>query len=173
MLQYTLPGAQRMHALAILWHMPFIRKIERRIRNRLSHHPKLYALIVGTGIILFWRGIWISADTIHAYIQHYQITSSVTFTIMPWWDGPLSIVVGIIILYSTGAFVSSFIGNELILSGLRGERRLTEQEEKDVQNEVHAIADIKDEIIILSQKMELLEKHVHKNHNSSGTPPTA
>lgn len=145
--------------------MSLIHKLERKIRGRLSHYPKLYALIVGTGIILFWRGIWHTADSVHTYIEHYKLASSVDFTMAPWWDGPLSIAVGLFVLYFTGAFVSSFIGNELILSGLRGERRLTEQTEEETQNEVRAVADIKEEISILSQKMELLEKQMHNHHN--------
>lgn len=145
-----------------------IHKLERKIRSRLSHYPKLYALIVGTGIILFWRGVWHTADSLHTYIQHYQLASSIDFSMTPWWDGPLSMVVGIVILSCTGAFVSSFIGNELILSGLRGERRLTEQAEEDLQNEVHAIADIKDGLTVLTQKIELLEKHAAKHANTPG-----
>jgi hypothetical protein len=141
--------------------------IIRKIRGRLSHYPRVYALVVGTGMILFWRGIWHTVDLIHTFINNYQHYSSIDLGSTPWWDGPLSIIAGIIVLNCTGAFVSSFIGNELILSGLRGERRLTEQVEIGEQNEVRAIADIKDEIAIIAQKMELLEKQVHhRNHTS-------
>lgn len=84
----------------------------------------------------------------------------------PWWDGPLSLIIGSFILYFTGAFTSSFIGSELILSGLRGEKKLSERTEMDIKDEVMAIGDIKDELAIISAKLEILEKKAHNNHNS-------
>jgi hypothetical protein len=145
--------------------MNTILKVERKLRSKLSHYPNLYALIAGIGIILFWRGVWHTVDLWHLYLvrDHFD---SIDFATTPWWDGPMSMIAGIIILRLTGAFVSSFIGNELILSGLRGERKLTEQAEEGVQNEIRAIADIKDELMIMSKKLEELEAHAHKNHTS-------
>ena len=92
------------------------------------------------------------------------MTSSTSLFATPWWDGPLSFLVGSMILYFTGAFTASFIGNELILSGLRGERKLSERTEANLKNEVTAIADIKEELVIISKKLELLEKQAHINH---------
>lgn len=139
-------------------------KIGRFIQRFLSHRPMLYAFIVGVGIVLFWRGVWHSADQLHLVIQYFSFDPSTSLTATPWWDGPLSLLVGSFILFITGAFTSSFIGGELILSGLRGERRLTEKTETDLRNEVVAIADIKDELSIISKKLELLEKKAHENH---------
>jgi hypothetical protein len=140
-------------------------KIKHRIQNHLSHRPKTYALIVGIGIVLFWRGVWHSADHLHTFISHLSATtSSASFIDAPWWDGPLSFIVGCILLYFTGAFTSSFIGNELILSGLRGEKRLNEKTELDLKDEVNAIADVKDELLIISKKLELLQNKAHENH---------
>ncbi len=146
--------------------MNIFRKAEHKTRQYLSHYPKLYALIVGVGIVLFWRGVWHSADHIHTIIDHFSSATSLSLISTPWWDGPLSFIVGCIVLYFTGAFTSSFIGNELILSGLRGEKRLNQRTEEDIKNEVTAIADIKDELGIISQKLEILQKHAHKNHSA-------
>ena len=131
----------------------------------LSHRPKLYAFIVGVGIVLFWRGVWHTADDLHRY--YYLGPSNFDFLTSPWWDGPLSLLVGIIILYFTGSFISSFIGNELILSGLRGEKRLSERTETEVETEVRAVSDIKDSILALEGKITDLEKKVHDHHLSS------
>lgn len=137
--------------------------LKHRIRSRLSHNPGLYALIVGIGIVLFWRGAWHSIDQLHVVINHlYNAGNSISFIETPWWDGPLSFVVGCIVLYFTGAFTSSFIGNELILSGLRGEKKLNQKTEAEVQTEVIEIADIKDELEIISRKLSLLQKQNHK-----------
>jgi hypothetical protein len=140
-------------------------KIEEKIRIYLSHRPRLYALIVGVGIVLFWRGIWHSTDLLHTYFSHfYQNSLTVDLFQSPWWDGPLSLIVGIIVLLLTGAFTSSFIGNELILSGLRGEKRLSQKTETEVKTEEEVIVDIKQELGIMSGKIEELEKEVNKKN---------
>lgn len=48
-----------------------LRKIEKTldsleddVRGWLSRHPILYAFIGGTGVVIFWRGIWHTADYI-------------------------------------------------------------------------------------------------------------
>lgn len=143
-----------------------IKHIERKLRRHLSHYPKWYAFIVGVGIVLFWRGVWHSADQLHTLIQYLSYDSTTSLLQTPWWDGPLSLIVGIIVLYITGAFTSSFIGGELILSGLRGERRLNEKAESELKEEVIAIADIKDELTAISKKLEILESKAHKNHGT-------
>ena len=132
----------------------------------LSHRPKLYALVVGIGIVLFWRGIWHTADQFHAYIRYHQDMSTIDAFNSPWWDGPLSLIVGCTLLYFTGAFISSFIGNELILSGLRGEKKLEEQTETEVKNEVRAISDIKDALVSIEEKINQLEKKVREHHSA-------
>src|SRR5688500_12735267 len=121
-----------------------MRKALSRIHIFLSHRSYLYALIVGIGIVLFWRGVWHTVDLAHVFISQYQTTSTIDLSGYPWWDGPLSFIVGVLILYLSRAFVSSFIGNELILSGLRTEKRLTKQTDTDLKTEVSAIADIKE-----------------------------
>ena len=144
--------------------MTIFRKLELIVRNYLSHYPKVYALIIGIGIVLFWRGVWHTADSIHTVIDFVSSASSTTLISAPWWDGPLSFLVGGMILYFGGAFTSSFIGNELILSGLRGEKRLNERTESDLKEEIVEISDIKEELWVISNKLELLEKKAHVNH---------
>ncbi|HEY4503177.1 MAG TPA: hypothetical protein VJC14_01965 [Candidatus Paceibacterota bacterium] len=141
-------------------------RLEQRITIFLSHRPKTYAFIVGIGVVLFWRGIWHSADQIHAYLTYGQDYFSTDAFNSPWWDGPFSLLVGGTILYFTGAFISSFIGNELILSGLRGEKRLTEKTEGEVKNEVGAISSIKDALVGIEDKLVHLEKRM-KDHPPS------
>lgn len=146
--------------------MNLFKKTQHKIQNYLSHYPKWYALIVGVGIVLFWRGVWHSADQIHTLITSFSSESSMSLSSSPWWDGPLSFLVGCFLLFFTRAFTSSFIGSELILSGLRGEKKLSERTESDLKDEVMAIGDIKDELAIISQKLEILEKRAHNNHHS-------
>ncbi len=139
-----------------------LRSIRQKTQHRLSHFPKAYALIAGIGIVLFWRGVWHTVDYLHVSYQGFASTDANT---IPWWDGPMSFIVGCTILYFTGAFVSSFIGNELILSGLRGEKKLTQKTESEVKNEVGAIAEIQDELEIISRKLAELEKQSHQHRS--------
>ncbi|MCC7436834.1 hypothetical protein IT402_03110, partial [Candidatus Nomurabacteria bacterium] len=124
----------------------------------------LYAGIVGIGIVLFWRGVWHSVDTIHMYISHYGNTLTISANSHPWWDGPISFIVGCIVLYLTRAFVSSFVGNELILSGLRIEKKLAKETKEDLESEVSTISDIKHTLSSISRKMEDLETQIKDHH---------
>ena len=95
--------------------LTFFDKLEDHVRGFLSRRPILYAIITSVGIILVWRGIWHTAD------------------LFPVLNGPLSFIIGIIILLATGVFVSSFIGNRTILSGIKGEKKLTEMTKHEVE----------------------------------------
>ena len=143
-----------------------IARMEQKMVVYLSHRPKLYALVVGMGMILFWRGVWHSVDQVHELFSLGLIATSIDLVTSPWWDGPLSLVVGIVILYFTGALTSSFIGNELILSGLRGEKRLTEKAEGELQNEIRAISDIQEALKNMESQMVQLEKRVRTHHGA-------
>jgi len=118
----------------------FFDKFEDKIRAWLSHGPIFYALIGGTGVVIFWRGIWHTMDTLVGFLNKQPITDS------PWWDGPLSILIGTLILLLTGLMVSTFIGNEIIISGLKREKKITEKTEIEVQEETEDVENIKKEI---------------------------
>jgi 4-amino-4-deoxy-L-arabinose transferase-like glycosyltransferase len=139
--------------------------LEGRIRARLSHWPKTYALIVGIGIVLFWRGVWHTADLVHTYFNYFQNNLTIDSVEYPWWDGPWSFVVGLLMLYFTGAFTSSFIGNELILSGLRGEKKLNQKTELEIESEFLAIADMKKGLKDMTLKLDQLEEKIQSSHH--------
>jgi hypothetical protein len=120
--------------------LKFFDRAEDVFRRYLSRRPIPYAFIAGVGVILFWRGVWHFNDFL---VEYYSKQSSVNFGIdavgLPWWDGPLSFLIGALILLMTGPFVSSFLGNELIISGLRGEKKLAEKTEDEVESEKEKI----------------------------------
>src|SRR5258708_2126884 len=94
----------------------FFDRLEDKTRSRLSRTPLLYALIGGIGVVLFWRGIWHLADDAN---------------ISSW----VSIIVGAVILLITGVFVSAFVGNRLIISGLSGDKKLAEKTADEIETE--------------------------------------
>ncbi len=92
----------------------FFDKLEDKVRSRLSHYPILYALVGAVGIVLVWKGVWESAE-------HFPILY-----------GPASILLGTAILLVTGLMVSFFIGDTIIISGFKKEKKLVEKTEKEL-----------------------------------------
>ena len=119
----------------------FFDKLEDKTRARLSRIPLLYALIGGIGIVLFWRGVWHIADEINL-------------------GSVVSILLGTGILLITGAFVSAFIGNRLIISGLNGEKKLAEKTEQEIRAEEDEIKAIKHAIERVEEKLTDIEAKV-------------
>ena len=123
----------------------FFDKFEDKNRMFLSHYPILYAFLTGAGIILFWRGIWHTADT------------------MPFLENSfVSIFVGAILLMAMGTLISSFIGNEIIISGIKKEKtaveRIVAAEEQDLAHEFEDDARIMREIRELRFQLVALKK---------------
>ncbi len=102
----------------------FFDKLEDKTRIALSHRPVLYAFIGGVGIVLFWKGVWETAE------------------LFPLLFGPGSILVGVVILLLTGLLVSFFIGDNIILSGFNREKKLAEKTESEVRAEEATISHI-------------------------------
>ncbi len=121
----------------------FFDKLEDKVRGRLSHYPILYAFIGGIGVVIFWRGVWHIADDLSL-------------------GSIASIVIGGIILLMTGVFVSAFIGNRLIISGLSGEKKLSEKEEAEIETEEMQIKRLKDSLDRVEKQVSHLEEDMHK-----------
>ncbi len=125
----------------------FFDLLEDNVRGFLSHFPIPYAFIGAIGVVLFWRGVWHTADYLMLRLRFMNASSSsIDLSNEIWWDGPLSLLVASIILLITGLFVSNFIGNEIIISGLKGEKKISEKTETEVKTEVSTINQIKKEL---------------------------
>jgi hypothetical protein len=138
----------------------FFDKLEDKIRGRLSHYPILYALIGGVGIVLFWRGVWHTADFLTDVIFSFQRTSTIDLGNLPWWDGPLSLVLGSVLLLSTGLFVLGFIGNEIIVSGLKGEKKLNEKEESEIETEETQLKNLQSTLNKVEKRLEHIDQEI-------------
>jgi hypothetical protein len=91
----------------------FFDKFEDHVRGKLSRYPIIYALIGGAAIVLFWRGVWHTADDLNV-------------------GSVASLLISIVILLATGLFTASFIGDQIIISGLRHEKKVTETTEEEI-----------------------------------------
>ncbi len=129
----------------------------------LSHRPLWYALCGGIGVVLFWRGVWLTADFVAFRIGVGSGShGSIDVSGLLWWDGPLSLAMGALILLVINAFVSSLIGNEVIISSLRAERRANEAEGRMEATELSEIEAVRRSLTAATAKLDDLERHVNK-----------
>lgn len=134
----------------------FFDKLEDKIRGRFSHYPIFYALVGGVGTVLFWRGVWHTADFLmNIIIARHNELSTIDLSNQVWWDGPLSFLVGSTMLLMSGLFVAGMIGSEVILSGLRGEKKLSEKTEREVKAEAKVVVDTRREVKKISEKLHV------------------
>lgn len=125
----------------------FFDRLEDKIRGHLSRYPILYALIGGVGVVLFWRGVWHTADGIPV------LNNSV-----------VSLVTGSIILLLTGVFVSAFVGSRLIMTGLRGEKKMTEKTKEEIEEEEGQIKKMQTAVNKIENEIEELKKDFEEHH---------
>lgn len=123
----------------------FFDKLEDRVRATLSRLPIIYAFLGGVGVILFWRGVWHFADSINL-------------------DPIFSLIIGTIILLIIGAFVTTFIGNRLIISGLSGEKKLAEKTKVEIDTEETEIRKLQKTLDRVEEKVSNIESEIeHTN----------
>ncbi len=150
-------------------------RFEDKARAYLSHIPIIYAALGGAGIILFWRGIWHTVDYLVGYVFTIQTkTVHTSISELPWWDGPLSIALGSALLLSIGLFVTSFIGDAIIISGLKSDKKLTEKTEKEILAELQETDKIHAEIHAIHKRIRSFEQSMDilMQERQSERPPT-
>lgn len=114
----------------------FFDKLEDKIRESLSRMPIVYTFIGGVAIVLFWRGVWITAD------------------LFPVLTGPVSILISVLVLLITGLFVSFFVGDVIIISGLKKEKKIIDKTESEVQRDITTLKEIKEEMDDIRKMLE-------------------
>ncbi len=117
----------------------FFDKLEDRIRATLSRMPILYSIIGAVGIILLWKGVWEMA------------------ALVPALFGPGSVIIGAIILLMTGLLVSFFIGDNILISGLKREKKLVEHTEVEVESEKKTTDKIVAELHAIEKDIDALK----------------
>lgn len=105
----------------------FFDKVEDKIRGKLTHFPLIYAFIGSIGIVSIWRGIWVIEDNLD----------------MSGWS---SLIFGVLLTLLTGLFVSFFVGENIIISGLNKEKKIEEKTEKEIHKERSILRKIQKDI---------------------------
>ena len=137
----------------------FFDKLEDRVRGWMSHRKIFYGFTGGVGLVLFWRGVWHLADYFSLLLISRQGISE-TIDMAEFWDGLLSLGIGAVLLLLTGLFVSSFIGNEIIISGLTGEKKIAEKTEEEVETETTLVKDVRREMKAFEERLDKIEKKI-------------
>lgn len=132
----------------------FFDKFEDHIRGHLSRYPLTYTIIGAVAIVLFWRGVWHTADILQA---QGGILGFLFYE-------PVTIVIVIIILLATGLFVSSFIGDSILISGLKQEKKLHEKTQKEVMDEEVTLGQIKSAISEMKKEVDEIKDVVEHDH---------
>ena len=117
----------------------FFDKFEDRIRGFLSHYPILYAFIAGVAIVSFWRGVWEVSDILGISPQ-------------------MSLLFGFLIMVGIGIQVTEFLGSRILVSGLKGEKKLEEKTLKEIEDEDRFLQDLKKEVDHIEKMMETREE---------------
>jgi hypothetical protein len=128
----------------------FFDKLEDRIRLNLSHHPIVYTFIGAIAIVLFWRGVWHTADLLAAR------GGVIGFLFYE----PVNLIIVVIILLATGLFVSYFIGDTILISGLTGQKKITEKTERELATEEHEIGQLREVVQDMKKEIDEIKEAV-------------
>src|SRR3989338_7356184 len=115
----------------------FFDRLENRIRGFLSRYPIVYGFIAGVGIVSFLRGVWVTAELL-------KIPALV------------SLLFGFLLLLAIGVLVTKFLGNRIIISGLRGEKKLEEKTLQEIEDEEMFLSSLKNKIDRMEKMLEKL-----------------
>jgi hypothetical protein len=132
----------------------FFDKFEDKVRAHLSRSPILYTFIGGIAIVLFWRGVWHTADILQARGGW-----------LSWiFYEPTNLIIVVIILLATGLFVSYFIGDTILISGLRQEKKAADKTEKEVKEEEVEILQLSSTIKEIKKEVDEIKDVVEREH---------
>ncbi len=141
----------------------FFDKLEDKIRGNLSRYPIAYTFIGGIAIVLFWRGVWHTADILKAQGG-----------LLGWlFYEPVNLAIVVLILLATGLFVSYFIGDTILMSGLKGEKKVADRTEREVKQEEENISELRTTIKEMKKEVDEIKdfvEHAEHEHHHDASP---
>ena len=72
-------------------------------------------------------------------------------------SGLASALLGIAILLIIGLFVSFFVGSEIIISGIKAEKRIDEKTEEEIRKETTILKNIKSDLEEIKNKIDKIQ----------------
>ena len=132
--------------------LSFFDKFEDNVRGHLSRYPIIYTIIGGIAVVLFWRGVWHTADILQA---KGGILGFIFYE-------PINMLIVTAILLATGLFVSYFIGDAIILSGAKSQKKLAEKTSKEIFSEEATLAEIKQAVDDIKSEVDEIKREVEE-----------
>jgi len=77
--------------------------------------------------------------------------------------GPVSVIIGIVTLLLIGLFVSFFIGDQIIISGIKAERRIDEKTEEEIRHEIITFGNIKNDLDEIKNQIKEIREKIEKS----------
>jgi len=127
----------------------FFDKLEDYIRGWISKRPVLFGLVGGFAVVEFWRGVWHLTDF---FFYSYNIDP------YGWVSSVFSIVVGSLIMLSTGLYVSLFVGDSIIVSGIKKEKKFFEKTIEELSADEDKLKKIDNRLANIEKAIENLGK---------------
>jgi mannitol-specific phosphotransferase system IIBC component len=134
----------------------FFDHLEDHIRGYFSRMPIGYAFIGGVVMVLFWRGVWQTGDILEAK------GGIIGFLFYE----PVSVIWTTIIMLLIGLFVSFFIGESILISGLKQEKKIADKTEKEVEEEESQINRIENKISKIETEISELKDDLEKKEDN-------
>jgi hypothetical protein len=128
----------------------FFDKLEDKTRGKLSRYPIIYTFIGGVTIVLFWRAVWNIADLLQ------ESGGLLGFL----FYGPVNMILVVIVLLITGLFVSYFIGDSILITGLKQQKKLHEKTDKEVKEEETTLNEIQSSIKEIKKEIDEIKEVV-------------
>src|SRR3989338_440957 len=130
----------------------FFDRLEDKTRGHLSRVPIFYAIVGGITVVIFWRGVWDLADALEVKGGIWAII----------FDPGVSLILSMVVLLVTGLFVSFFIGDRILLSGLKHEKKVEEKTEMEVREEEALLVVVDRKLNRLSEQIKKLKSLINK-----------
>jgi uncharacterized membrane protein (DUF106 family) len=87
-----------------------------------------------------------------------------TADLLPWLTGPISLALSVLVLLITGLFVSFFIGENIIISGIKKEKKMIEKTEEEIKADIETE---KKEFKEIEAKLGKIEKDLEEMKSKS------
>jgi hypothetical protein len=130
----------------------FFDRFEDRLRIHLSRTPITYSIIGGVFVVLFWRSVWHTADLLEFRGGWWELLLS----------GPVSFLIATGVLLATGLMVSTFIGDRIILSGLKKEKKFVDMTEAELMLETNMLNSLDKRVSELQKEIAEIKQAVNR-----------
>jgi hypothetical protein len=97
-------------------------------------------VISGIGIVMFYRGLWLVLDE------------------YPFFTGWVTLVIATMLLMLSGVFVSQFVSNHVILSGIKRDKKMVEKVGEQLKTDTELTQEVLERVKRIEEKLQSLTK---------------